>query len=503
MIDVVGKGLIWVFTSVPGIGDAMALVAAIVLIAWAVAISTKYWVFIHSPLSRALAMRNEVLAEIETADSLDVVRANFARRFSDIDAVMIQSGRGLVPMLRRSWEEYRETIVDVSAEDCLQNTARPEHFFLDLVDEAKTLGWLANIFIAIGLLVTFLGIIAALTAATASMQGTDADGMRAGLQQLLAITAAKFWASVGGLFGSILLRYVDHRSKQKLSRQLSDLCDYLEHGMAYLPPQRIAIEQLIQAKEQTPAVKDLATKLALTIDESFQRQVAPMVSALDDISRGIAQINGEGASGIAEAMREHAGAEMAELATAMTTFSGTLTTLSQSMGAQRDAMDSHLQMLEAAGSNSVKAAEAFERAASDVHVAVDPLQKVAQTIEGALEATRSFVAEQAASAETARGDMRDLSRQLAATGAAAEAAWSDYQGRFEAVDEALAAALASLSKASRDHADHVVQHVGEIDAKLGEGIQRLGAALEPLKEFSDQAEDFLGRLQQREKSTET
>src|SRR3546814_10715742 len=64
--------------------------------------------------------------------------------------------------LRRTWEEYRETIVDPSA-DVLQNSARPEHFFVNLGDRHRGLNWFANIFIAIGLLITFLGIIAALS----------------------------------------------------------------------------------------------------------------------------------------------------------------------------------------------------------------------------------------------------------------------------------------------------------------------------------------------------
>lgn len=497
MNDAFGEGLVWFFTSVPGIGDGMALYAALGLVAWAAAEIAWYLIRTHLPLWRALKQRNELMRDVEAGESIDAIRANFAERFPEIDAAMIESGPGQVAMLSRSWEEYRETIVDVSSRDCLQNTARPDNFFLDLVNEPKRLGWLANIFIAFGLLITFLGIIAALTAATASMQGTDADGMREGLQQLLAITAAKFWASVGGLIGSIMLRFVDHRSKQELSAQLSSLCDYLEHGMAYLPPQRIAIDQLHEAQEQTPAVKDLATRLALTIEESFQRQVAPMVSSLETISRGIDQINGAGSVGIVDAMREHAGAEMEGLASAMSNLGAMMTTLSESMSAQRKVMDENLEQLKAAGATSLQAAEAFERASKEVNTAVDPFLRASSSIEAALDATQTVVADQSKSADEARKQLQSISEQLTATAASAETAWRDYQERFQIVDNSLAEALEALSSASHEHAAHVVKHVGDIDSRLGEGIQRLAAALEPLKEFSDQADDLLTQLQQK------
>src|SRR3546814_16469804 len=86
---------------------------------------------------------------------------------------MMEVGHPEALPLRRTWEEFRETIVDPSA-DVLQNSARPEHFFVNLGDSHRGLNWFANIFIAIGLLITFLGIIAALSTLDFS-GGVDAD----------------------------------------------------------------------------------------------------------------------------------------------------------------------------------------------------------------------------------------------------------------------------------------------------------------------------------------
>src|SRR3546814_7555533 len=104
---------------------------------------------------------------------------------------MMEVGHPEALPLRRTWEEFRETIVDPSA-DVLQNSARPEHFFVNLGDSHRGLNWFANIFIAIGLLITFLGIIAALS--TLDFSG-GVDAMQERLNELMKVAGAKFWAS--------------------------------------------------------------------------------------------------------------------------------------------------------------------------------------------------------------------------------------------------------------------------------------------------------------------
>src|SRR3546814_10554220 len=125
--------------------------------------------------------------------------------------------------LRRTWEEFRETIVDPSA-DVLQNSARPEHFFVNLGDSHRGLNWFANIFIAIGLLITFLGIIAALS--TLDFSG-GVDAMQERLNELMKVAGAKFWASVGGIVASIVLRSYAYRFRsEEHTSELQSLMRY-------------------------------------------------------------------------------------------------------------------------------------------------------------------------------------------------------------------------------------------------------------------------------------
>src|SRR3546814_19287406 len=89
------------------------------------------------------------------------------------------------------------------------------------------------------------------------------------------------------------------------------LCDKLEHGMAYLPPQRIASDQLEQLKEQTPALRTFSEQLAAALDGALEKQMAPMITHLGSIQQGIAKISGGGGAAVRSVIASIAGDEMA------------------------------------------------------------------------------------------------------------------------------------------------------------------------------------------------
>jgi len=336
-----GQGLIYFFTEIPLIGDAMAAFLAIVLIGTAFAISYRYQSKYHAPLAEAIDARVRLLDEVTGGSMTDVdeARIGFARRFHDIDAQMMDASHAEAMPLRRTWEEYRETIVDPSA-DILQNSARPEHFFVSLGDRHRGLNWFANIFIAIGLLITFLGIIAALS--TLDFSG-GVDVMQERLNELMKVAGAKFWASVGGIVASIVLRSYDYRFGKRIDDGLSMLCDKLEHGMAYLPPQRIASDQLEQLKEQTPALRTFSEQLAAALDGALEKQMAPMITHLGSIQQGIDKISGGGGEAVRDAIASSAGAEMAGLANAIGAMTASMASMSDRLEKQTGEADRQIE----------------------------------------------------------------------------------------------------------------------------------------------------------------
>ena len=89
-----GHGLIFFFTKIPLIGDAMAAFLAIVLIGTAFAISTRYKRDFHEPLAKAIEARVRLLDDVtggSTAD-IDSARLAFARRFNEVDEQIMDVG---------------------------------------------------------------------------------------------------------------------------------------------------------------------------------------------------------------------------------------------------------------------------------------------------------------------------------------------------------------------------------------------------------------------------
>ena len=336
-----GHGLIYFFTKMPIVGGAMAAFLAVVLIGAAFGIALRYKRNHHDPLAKAIEARVRLLDEVTGGSKADVdlARVEFARRFNDIDEQMMQADHPETLPLRRTWEEYRETIVDPAA-DVLKNSARPEQFFANIGDHHRGLNWFANIFIAIGLLITFLGIIAALS--TLDFSG-GVDAMQDRLNELMKVAGAKFWASVGGIVASIVLRSYDYRFGKRINDGLSALCDKLEHGMVYLPPQRIASDQLEQLKEQTPALRAFSEQLAAALDGALEKQMAPMITHLGSIQQGIDKISGGGGEAVRDAIASGAGVEMAGLAEAIAAMTASMVTMSERFDKQTGESDRQIE----------------------------------------------------------------------------------------------------------------------------------------------------------------
>src|SRR3546814_2985397 len=104
--------------------------------------------------------------------------------------------------------------------------------------------------------------------------------------------------------------------------------------MAYLPPQRIASDQLEQLKEQTPALRTLYEQMADALDGALEKQMAPMITNLGSIQQGIEKISGGGGEAVRDAIAYSAGAEMAGLVEAIGAMTVEMDTMSERLQKQ-------------------------------------------------------------------------------------------------------------------------------------------------------------------------
>ena len=230
MHDPVTSFVVAVF-STPG----AALMMAGAILVFAVALIFQSGHFEYTPLRDDFGRRAELLDELRGDRQLA-----FAENFEVIDKRF--SGMAH-PVLELGWAHYRSQLTptedrrlaaSIHAADAFDHADTPD----------RTLEWWANIMVAIGLVITFMGIVAALTEATSAMGPGGGAAMQGALVNLLTIAATKFWTSIAGVLASIILRLVARRRRHALEALEAHLFALLDACVRFAPPEKVMLEQL-------------------------------------------------------------------------------------------------------------------------------------------------------------------------------------------------------------------------------------------------------------------
>ena len=152
----------------------------------------------------ANARRRQAIAwlrqHIEQATDKDALAANI-----DVVSASIEAEASSAPrrQIAEAWKEYRATLITHEADGqiFIRNAVRPSIFFNadDLNFGPGFWKVVPGLFVTIGLFLTFLGLISAL-----SSMDLTADKVQNSLRDLLTIASAKFIMSLTGLFCSII-----------------------------------------------------------------------------------------------------------------------------------------------------------------------------------------------------------------------------------------------------------------------------------------------------------
>ena len=188
----------------------------------------------------------------------DPQEAQFYRRFREIDAAMQRAG----PMsgsLAQAWRRYRRTFV-VGDAPPIRSAQRPRAFFYGALAPPNWLGFAANTFVGVGLLLTFLGLVAALTFAADGMRNSDPSGMLIALQELLAAAASKFVTSIAGVGLSIVLNLLERVLSAHLRHNLDALSSAVELGVR------------IDTDAHTATLNERLTRIAVLLEQTNARK---------------------------------------------------------------------------------------------------------------------------------------------------------------------------------------------------------------------------------------
>jgi hypothetical protein len=395
----------------------------------------------------------------------------FAAKFETISVEMSRPDR--FTGLKRAWDEFHETIID-ETEAPIRNTARPLGYFSRALTAPKNLTFWSNIAVGLGLVLTFLGVVVALSETGKALTVASVQETQKALQQLIAITAFKFTTSVAGVASSLILRFFERDITKRNDMAIHGLCDRLERGLLFVSPQALSASQLTEVKRQTAQLEKFNTDLALQIGDAI---AAKFESALQPVASSLGFIQGQ----MADFQTQSMGAISDQLSKTMeTAASGELRALGATLAMLREDLEGlsvKLQGGGAAAASQIEAAgETFAKAATDIRAAFSEL---ASKVDG-MGVKLTAEGESAAQRMTMRLDamlsgFEASARQNAtAVQAAVEALQTAGVAAAGTVQTSLGEAFAASGQAARNEIDRAASGIRDAFGDIMEKLNTMG-----------------------------
>ncbi len=377
-------------------------------------------------------------------------------------------------------EEYGE-IEDIDDEEfAWKNTVRPYEFFstTEAGFDTPMLRIVPNVFVGIGLTITFLGLIAALSIATENLT----DDLERAIEGLLSASSAKFYTSLFALFSSILLTiYLKYIDKVR-DRAFDAISKKLESIVVYLSEARIALDQVEILKNQSLQLENFNTDLAVRLGESIQTAMMPVTQKLDDMANNMGQTNIDAIREISEKVATEvqgaAGDQLTAIGDRLATLSDTLSNLSGTLQNSSNQFGSDI-------------AETFETIKEQMTEVTDTLKANAEESSNVMaEKIEALATSLSSAAEEMKESMTDgatnLTSQLTTAIEALTTATNNSAEKMEQAVDGIKEAMENIIGNLEENADQVISEAGDKISNAGENAaeafqnagQELSAALQ-------------------------
>lgn len=387
------------------------------------------------------------------------------------------------PLIGHAWREFDETLLksEVETGGVIGNTLRPQAFIgYGLVRERlmglKMINSIPGYFVGVGLLLTFTGIVLALSkasdATTASLINNDTPAMMTAMSDLLGVASFKFVTSIAGLGVSILLALAFKVLVVGIEASFVRFCERVETQLRYTAPQSIAAEMNETAKEQATQLKEINSdrfftrmgqQLSPEIGSAFAGAIAPMTQSISDAMTAMASRSESGVSDLLDrfstSVQGSAGTELKQLGETLSLMHSTLETTQKGLHGTGEEFASRM----AEATNALR--ETFDRANSRLDA---DLGTAASGASAKVEEAMGRVMERLA------GQVGDLISGLSAFGASSVTTLDETRGK---VAEAQAAAVTSISSASSEAAKVLEAGLSDALAKVAGEVERFAIAM--------------------------
>jgi uncharacterized protein YoxC len=256
--------------------------------------------------------------------------SDFTVNFRRIDVALLHS------LFSKSWIEYRECLK--KTEERIFYTRRPEEYFgLQAVESAsfpvRFFAAVHGYFIGVGLLFTFVGLVAALKFAAAGVTSTDVATAKEALNGLLSAASFKFMTSIAGLGCSLVLSIAARSMTYAIEGATHGLAAVLEQGMAPIYAESMAYDQLGLARQQLAQLDKLAGSLEAAarspaVEHAMAIERAPVVDNTAATHEGLERV----LNAFLAELRGSAGIEMKQLAGKLADIGGAIARMQTHIG---------------------------------------------------------------------------------------------------------------------------------------------------------------------------
>jgi hypothetical protein len=236
------------------------------------------------PVFQGLDVALRVVDEAASASALH-------DRFSSINQRLASN-----PVIGEAWRAFVTTLVPVPGQDgVLGTTRRPREDLNETILTSAGINLrfytaVPNYLVGIGLLFTFMGLVAALYFASAGVAASSIQDAQAALRELLAAATFKFVTSIAGLGASILYSSREKTQLYRLGQRLDALCTALEQRLVPVTPEYLGTVQLAEMRSQSTLLRRLGRHLHVTIPDTVEERLASeLLDAIAPMREGFAR----------------------------------------------------------------------------------------------------------------------------------------------------------------------------------------------------------------------
>ena len=441
----------------PGAG---AFLAIIIFICFIVVLGFIAW---HAFQENWIALR-QAIRDVNGIQDTDSFRDNYNRMNASLEKNKIFS---------HSWKKFRETLIPPprSTDDIQywRYTVQPSEYFNSTVLKLDMpfLRIMPNIFVGVGLALTFAGLIAALGTIKGSGEISPED-----VENFLQAASTKFYASLSALFSSIILSLIIKIKERHTERNILAFCKKIESGVKFIPAEDLALKQLEKIKEQTDELTNFNDTLAMKLGEHF-----------DDLVKRIETALNKGAKGI---LKEIAPEAVDEMVAQLGEVTGTLETLAGTLSGGTRGINGALNELVV---KMERAGQSISESSDKLDGNLKQLEGVTGTMTSAVKTLEKQVEEINQSCAANIEELRKLTEQT-------QELWMQHGAKFEDANENLGKYFDEINSKAADSIKKIEEFVGKLDKKFSGALTTLSNALDDL---TDTVEDLKEINPSREK----